>query len=308
MRPKSELLLLICLLAAAPLLRAEGALYSVKIAAAPSFEVVAAPNIYGQLSMFPFSEMMAKGMQKPGGRKVIAADYAAGFVCIRTKEPSVAVQDIANQITRQTGLMLKKHVNSALAVIAPTTILQAFSDTAVITLVLTPKEPDVYLVSCSYLIEERPEGSNDGTPAALAQMEETMRLLSADSTATTLPSRIALKDVQLGEYFRGAQQFQQPEANGQFFPAVILMLKKGNDYTVAWYRNENGLLIMLDQPVALSATHSPFITNLPDAASAPAGTPVRPEQIRLGLRANRIDGPGGYYLSFENGRMSKKEF
>lgn len=308
MRPKPELLLLLCLVAVAHRLPAADALYSVKIAASPSFEVVTATNVFGQLSMYPFSEMMAKGMQKPGGRKVIAADYAAGFVCIRTKEPSVAVQDIANQITRQTGLMLRKHVNSSLAVIAPTTILQAFSDTAVITLVLTPKEPDVYLVSCSYLIEERPKGSIDGTPAAITQMEETMRLLSADSTATTLPARIALKDVQPGEYFRGAQQFQQPGANGQFIPLVVLMLKNGNDYTVAFYRNEDGQLSMLDQPVVLSGTRSPFVTNLPTEPPLPADTPLRPDQIRLGLRANNISGTGGYYLSFENSRVFKKVF
>lgn len=176
MRLKAGLLLLLCALAGTARLGADGPLFTVKIASSSHLEVVAAPNISGVLSMYPFSEMMAKGMKPRGARKVLAADYAVDFVRIRTKDPSLAAQDISHQIFQQTGLILRKHINSSLAQIAPVIFLQTFSDMAVINLLLTPtKEQDVYQVSCSYLIEERPEGSVDGTPAALEEVARQMK-------------------------------------------------------------------------------------------------------------------------------------
>jgi hypothetical protein len=178
MRLKTGMLLLLCVSAGPLRLHADEPLYSIKIASSPHVEVVATPNISGVLSMYPFSEMMARTVKPRGGRKVLAADYAVDFVRIRTKEPSLAAQDISHQIFQQTGLILRKHINSSLAQIAPVIFLQTFSDMAVVNLLLTPtKEPDVYQVSCSYLIEERPPGSNDGTPAAREEVAKQMKEL-----------------------------------------------------------------------------------------------------------------------------------
>ena len=62
------------------------------------------------------------------------------------------------------------------------------------------------------MIDERPAGSNDGTPAAIAEMEETIRLMTADSTAASLPAHLALGDIKPGEYFRGALRFSLPDS------------------------------------------------------------------------------------------------
>lgn len=298
-------LLFLFLLAGTPLLQAIAPLYNVKITPTKTFEFVAEPNTSDQLSFYPLTDFMRK---PGGGRKVVAANYVTSLPAIRTETPAVAAQEILNQIGQQTGLMLRKYLNSTLTRVAPGALVQAVSDTAVITLVLTPKEKDLFWVACAYVIEERPEGSIDGTPAAIAQMEETMRLMTADSTVTSLPEKVVLKDIKLGDYFRGSLGFSLPDSSGQFLPVVVLMLKKGNDYTVGFYRNEDGLLTILDQPVALSGTRPPFLTNLPDQAASPDNVPPRASQSRTGLRANKFEGAGGYYIAFENGHVVKNEF
>ena len=302
MRLKTKLLLLLAL-TGAPLLQATAPLYSVKIGSTQSFELIPEANTSDRLDLYPMTEMEIKG-----SRKVVADGYATGLAKIKTGNPSIAIQDIFKQIGQQTGLMLRIHLDSTLSSIAPVTIMTAFSEIAVITLVLTPKEPGVFQVTCSYVLDARPAGSTDGTAAATAQMEEALRLLTADSTATSLPVKTALQDIKPGEYFRGAMKYSEPDENGGFFPAVALILKKGNDYTLGVYHNEAGVLTLLDQPVDVHGTRAPFVSDLPKNPAPATGAPHSPSQIRLGFRANKIDGGGGYYISLEHGRLVKTEF
>ncbi|HWA27734.1 MAG TPA: hypothetical protein VG734_18910 [Lacunisphaera sp.] len=44
-----------------------------------------------------------------------------------------------------------------------------------ITLLLVPMEGGLHRLICQYVIDERPPGSNDGTPAAIAEMHEIMK-------------------------------------------------------------------------------------------------------------------------------------
>ncbi len=287
-------------------LPAAGALYTVRLAGDRSFELVAEPNAIHQLSFSPLGEIGTKIMAGPGKRKLVAADYEPAFVKIRTQDPVAAAQEILRQISQQTGLMLRVHLNSSLAQIAPVTVVQAISDTAVITLILTPVSNDVFLVTCAYVLDERPSDSVDGTPASIVQMDKTaatLRAMEGDSQATHLPERVVMKDLKAEAFFRGTMmRFDAVDAEGKTFETVALMLRKGSDYTVGFYRNEDGILALLDRPLELLGTKSPYLTNLPEHTS------IRTDRFRMALRANKPTGTGGYYLALELGHPVKIEF
>lgn len=296
------LLLCLCLHCVALLAQANEPLYRVTLKATPAFEIVG----NAQLSFYPFSEQMGAMIRKGKVRRLVAHDAAT--VTLRSERPQEVLSQVFRQIGEQTGLKLGSASNSSTPPTAPVYFRQGVSDTAVITLLLVPAENGLFHLTCHYILDERPAGSNDGTPEAIAEMQETLRLLSADSTASTLPAKANLQNIKPGEYFRSPMLTNAPDGSGGFFPIAVLMLKKGGDYVVGFYRNENNNLTLMDQPVALTGTTSPFVTNLPADPSLPAGTPLRTDQMSMGLRANKAGGTGGYYLSLENGRVVKREF
>jgi hypothetical protein len=300
MNLKTGLLAFVSLVGAA-LSSAADPLYTVLLAPGRHFELVGAPPAGVQLSFYPLSEMMAQGSKAPHARKVVASDYLPAFATIRTDNPSLALQSLFNQIALQTGLMLRKHINTSLPAMAPATMMQAYSETAVITLLLVPKEPGLYLASGAYVIEERPEGSIDGTPEAIAQTKEQLRLLTADSTAPVLPASVVLAEIRPGDYFRGAQLFQLPDDKGGFYPAAVLILKRGTDYSLASYRNDDGQLTRLGEPVAWSGTKPPYVSASSGQSPGSPGNPPRLTQVRTGFRAENPDGKGGVDISFAAG-------
>lgn len=289
----SKIFFLALFLSGALLAPAAAPLYRTKITSTKTFEVMAGTG----LNFYPFSEQMGGTMNGKSRRRIIAADYEAGVV-IKTKEPAAAIQQVLGQISKQTGLMLTTHFNSNLEQIAPATLLQAFSDTSVITLLLTPKGEDVFALACAYAIDERPEGSIDGTPAAIAQMEEAARRMTADSVATSLPEKIAANDLKPGDYFRGAQKLSLSDPTGKMqTPVMALLLKKSDNYTVGIYRNVEGTWIIIDQPVALSGTGSPHPRVKSEASETLAS-----------IRALKIDGTGGVDLYVSNGHLLQQPF
>jgi hypothetical protein len=228
--------------------------------------------------------------------KAVAADSQTG-IKIKTKDPGSAIQGIGRQIAQQTGLALRSTINSSLGEIAPTVVLQACSETAVITLVLVPKD-DSFILTCSYVIDERPAGSIDGTAASIAQMKEVERMLTADSIATTLPVKFTAKELKPGDYFRGMQAYSVTTPDGkQPTSLAFLMLKKDEDYTVGLYQNLDGTWTLIDQPVALKSTHTPHMY----------GTAKGKENLSS-IRAVNVDGKGGVDLFVADGHIVKKEF
>jgi hypothetical protein len=276
----------LCILAA-EIARAEGPLYSVKLTSTETFEVAAGTGI----SIYADSEQF--GIRKASERKIVAAGYVTGIV-IKTKVPASAIQDVNFQIARQTGLKLLATVNAGLEQIAPTTLLLAFSETAVITLVLTPKGGDEFSLTCSYVIDERPAGSIDGTPAAIAQLEERLRRMVADSTATSLPTKIAASELKPDDYFRGAQEWTLSSPTGDTpTPVKFLLLKRGDEYTLGVYREANAVWSMIDQPVVLHGF-------------GPPGCYGRDKLMFL--RSPKTGGHGGFDFFLENDHLLKKEF
>lgn len=276
-------------LLAAAIARADAPLYQVKLTSTKTFEVPAGAGI----DLYPLSERMGAGMRQASARKIVAADYATGTV-LKTKQPASAIQEVLSQITRQTGLKLTATFNTALEQIAPNTLVQAFSETAVITLVLTPKGGDEFALTCIYTIDERPGGSIDGTPAAIAQMEETLRRRTADSAATSLPGRFATAELKSEDYFRGTQGWTLSNPSGENqTPVMFLLLKKGDEYTLGVYQAANSVWTMIDQPVVLNGFGPPYCYG---------------RDKRMSLRSPKTNGPGGFDLFLENGHLLKKEF
>jgi len=261
----------------------------VKLTSTKTFEVLAGAEI----DFYPLSERMGAGMRQASTRKIVAADYATGTV-LKTKQPASAIREVLSQISRQTGLKLTATFNTALEEIAPNALVQAFSETAVITLVLTPKGGDEFALTCVYAIDERPIGSIDGTPAAIAQMQETLRRMNADSAATSLPAKFATAELKSADYFRGAQGWTLSNPNGENqTPVMFLLLKKGDEYTLGVYRETNAVWSMIDQPVVLNGFGAPYCHG---------------RDKLMSLRSAKIDGHSGFDFFLENGRLLKKEF
>lgn len=154
---------------------ADEPIYRITLRSTPSFTL---PTGDYNLSLFPLSERASKALNQNKTRKLLAADSKTGIL-IKTSRPIVALQGIQRQLAEQSGLVLGKVMNSSLDEIAPVTLLPGFSDTSVINLLLTPKDTDTYILTISYIIYERPEGSIDGTPAAIEQMNAQAKEMKA---------------------------------------------------------------------------------------------------------------------------------
>lgn len=160
------LLLCLTLLGVAAIARAYDPLYTVTLKSTPVLEIVG----HDRLAFYPFSENMGPMIRKKKVRRIVGAD--ADSLTVRSEEPQEVLSQVIQQIAEQTGLKLSAVSNSATPSTAPIFFRQAFSDTAVITLLLVPVENGLYHLTCHYILDERPEGSNDGTPAAIAELQE----------------------------------------------------------------------------------------------------------------------------------------
>lgn len=149
--PRVSLKLLFLFLALISISLADEPICRIELKRCASFEVLGL-NV---IDVYPVSAGMRK-VVAAGSRKTIrAADYAVG-IRIATRNPQRALQDIVRQIYDSTGRPLGKFMNSALEQIAPVTMLMAADADSVWFLVLTPRgEPDVYTLTCAYLIDEK---------------------------------------------------------------------------------------------------------------------------------------------------------
>lgn len=162
-------LLCLSLFCFAPLARAYDPLYTVTLQSTPVFEIVG----HGRLAFYPFSEQMTAMIRQKKVRRILGADSVT--ITLRSARPKEVLSQILQQISEQTGFKLGSTSNSTTPPTDPVFFRQAFSDTAVITLLLVPADDGLYRLTCHYLIDERPEGSTDGTPAAIAELQETKK-------------------------------------------------------------------------------------------------------------------------------------
>lgn len=177
-------------------------------------------------------------------------------------------------------------------------MLQAFSETSVITLLLTTKDESVYLLSMAYVIDKRLEGSIDGTPAGITQIKESIRRIDADSVATSLPAKIALRDLKMEDYFHSMQQISLSDPTGEKHSTVmVLMLKKQDDYTLGIYQTTGGVSTMLDGPISLPGTKPPVFRGSGDQKAF----------IRF-IRVPNLDGSGGVDFFVSEGHVTKQAF
>ncbi|MBX3737569.1 MAG: hypothetical protein KF715_12805 [Candidatus Didemnitutus sp.] len=133
---------------------ADQPIHVVNLKTCPEFELL--PG-HSQIYVYPLSERM-KRVTKDGSRpRLAAADYSVG-VALKTAKPNLALQAIVRQIWEQTGRKLGKFVNSTVEQMKPATMLMAVDGNSVWCLVLTPKtdQPDTYLLSCGFVIDEEP--------------------------------------------------------------------------------------------------------------------------------------------------------
>lgn len=275
-----------CLLASL-LARADEAIYSIQLTTTPHLTI---QSEYKKLSLSPLSENASKALNRTKTRKIIAADYASEIL-IKTTEPNMALQDILGQITEQTGLMLSAVMNTTLDKIAPVATLQGLSDTSVINLLLTPKEPDLYILTCSYAIFTRSEGSIDGTPAAITQMNAMRQKMNADSVAPELPKAFRKDGFKFDDYYRGGLGAAITDPMGKNPVGLItLHLKAGDKYTLGVYLERSGVWSMIDEPINLMGF-------------GPAG--VYGKNGLLSLRCRKLGGGSGLDIFIENGHLIK---
>jgi hypothetical protein len=277
-----------------------GPSYSIPLKSCAAFTLTERPGSTNVLSFSPISELERKVFDGSHARKVVAAGYDSG-IHIVAKNGVFAAEDILSQIADATGLNLHYSVDSRLEAIRPAVIVQGFSETAVVTVVLTPTTNDEFIVSCAYVIDSRNEGSIDGTPTSVAQMRhekaEMARVMNDDSIADALPASISdaqLEDRQFGrEFFRGVTR-TFGERNGGFFPLVVLMLKRKDAYTLGYYEKTGDRWTIVEKPVAMSGTKSPYFTNLPN-------------ENRVALRGEKLDQSGSVFIYLENGHVVRRE-
>lgn len=292
-------LLCLTLLCVAPFARAYDPLYKITLQSTPAFEIVGHPD----LAFYPFSEGMGSMIRRSKVRRILAAD--ATSVTLRSGRPEQVLSQVLQQISEQTGLKLSSTHNSATPPTEPVFFRQGFSDTAVITLLLVPAENGLYQLTCHYIIDERPPGSNDGTPEGIADLKklkaEMQRVMTADSIASTLPARIANADLKSTDYFRPLQgPFTLPDGSG--VSLTVLMTKRQDHYTAGFYSEIDDTLVRIGDPADFAGTRPPYVTNLP----ASPGKPGQPTPTCL--RADKLDGHGGYYVSLEDGKVIKRKF
>ncbi len=150
MRIIPKLLLLLVLGVLSKSAFAQEALHKIALKSGTAFELISG----NQLAIFPLSERTKELIQKGRNRPIIAADYTSGTV-IKTTQPKTAVQEILRQISEQTALSLGSFSNSVLTAAEPSVILMAAGETSVWTIILTPKEADTYVLSVTYLFDEK---------------------------------------------------------------------------------------------------------------------------------------------------------
>lgn len=233
-------------------------------------------------------------------RDVVAAGYDSG-VRIVAHKPVVAAEGVLAQIADRTGLQLHYSIDSRLEAMQPAVMVQGFSDTAVVTVVLTPASGDEFTVSCAYVIDARTKGAIDGTPAAIDQMQrekvELKRLMNDDSIADVLPDTIGadqIEDRSFGRrFFKGLARTYDVR-NGSPVPIAILMLKRKDVYTIGYYEKSADHWALIDQPVVVSGTKPPYFTNLPN-------------QNRGAVRGNKLDQSGSVFVYLENGHVTRRD-
>lgn len=234
-------------------------------------------------------------------RPLLGGDYQVG-IRLRTKNAAFAAQDILNQIGEGCGFRLTKTVNSTLAQMAPAAMITGVSDMAVITVVLTPKAEDEYLLSCSFVLDARPGGSLDGTPenARLLAEEkaEMQRLMDQDSLEEKLPETLSnaqQADAQFARrFFRGLMRF--PAAKTGFASDLLLgMTRRGDVYTLGYYQTSEAGWKLIAAPVRLSGIRSSTITNSKETGFMGA------------VRLNKADNSGAYFVQPKDGGLIVSE-
>ena len=109
------------------------------------------------IAIYPASERMKPMLESNLQKKVKAADHISGII-IRTENPDMAIQDIFNQMSEKTGDKIGRVWNSVLKKASPTRILMGVNKSATWYIVISPAPDGDYVLTISYLIEEKKEG------------------------------------------------------------------------------------------------------------------------------------------------------
>ena len=145
-----KILLIVSLALTAAWAHAENALYRITFKDGPGFQVISGQTV----SIFGLPEPARNAIRRSRNRPIAAADYISGTV-IQTSQPQAAVQEIVRQISDQTSLSLGTFSNSITTAAKPSVILMAAGENSVWNFCLTEKQTDTYVLTISYLIDEK---------------------------------------------------------------------------------------------------------------------------------------------------------
>lgn len=109
------------------------------------------------ITIYPLSERAKPTIESSLQKKVKAASHISGIM-VTTKNPDMAMQEIMNQISEKTGVQLGGIWSSVLKNAEPTRILMGASKSTTWYFVLSPAPDGDYVLTISYLIEEKNNG------------------------------------------------------------------------------------------------------------------------------------------------------
>ena len=107
--------------------------------------------------IFPASERVKPMLETNLQKKVKAADHISGII-IKTKNSDMAAQEILKQLSEKTGEKVGPIWNSVLKKTTPTTILMGASKSTTWFVVISPAPDGDFILTISYLIEEKKDG------------------------------------------------------------------------------------------------------------------------------------------------------
>lgn len=106
------------------------------------------------ITIYPASERMKPMLESNLQKKVMAADHISGII-IKTENPDMAIQEILNQMSEKTGEKIGRVWSSVLKKASPTKILMGVNKSATWYIVISPAPDGDYVLTISYLLEEK---------------------------------------------------------------------------------------------------------------------------------------------------------
>lgn len=121
--------------------------------------------------IYPASEQAKPILESNLQKKIKAANHVSGIM-VKTSNSDLAIQEIMNQVSEKTGENIGRIWSSSLTKANPTQILMGANKSATWFFVLSPAPDGDYVLTISYIIEEKDNGQPSVGRGEAAEREE----------------------------------------------------------------------------------------------------------------------------------------